>query len=75
MAVQVTVDESWFARVSISEMGTDTVLVPDGGTTSEPENVGELRSKLEDAHPAGGDTSAMLMEVTGMGTFSGLRAV
>ena len=31
--------ESWFVWVSVSEMGTDAVFVPDGGTTSEPENV------------------------------------
>jgi hypothetical protein len=67
--------ESWFVPVSTREMGTDTALVPDAGTASEPENVVPLSSRLEAAHPVGGVTTAMLMEVTVMGTFSGLWAV
>jgi hypothetical protein len=56
-------------------MGTDTAFVPDAGTTSELEKVVELRSRLEAGHPTGGDTVAMLMEVTVIGTVMGLYAV
>jgi hypothetical protein len=56
-------------------MGTDTEFVPDGGTTSEPEKVVELRSRLEVGHPAGSATGAMLIEVTVIGTVMWLRTV
>jgi hypothetical protein len=59
----------------MSEMGTATALVPEAGTTSEPEKVVELRSRLEVGHPVGDDTAAMLMEVTVIETVMWLYAV
>ena len=62
-------------------MGTDTALVLLAPTTNAtgagvggggPVNVVWLRSRLEVAHPVGGDTVLMLKEVTVMGTDSGL---
>src|SRR5579872_4598999 len=61
-------------------MGTATAFVPStaptaAGTTSEPEKVVAEVPRLEASQPAGEVTAMMLIEVTVMGTDSGLATL
>ena len=45
--------------VLLARSASARFLVPEGGITSEPENIVELRWNMDVAHPAGGVTFAM----------------